>query len=73
MQDCVLCFACEAWSTHRDHVDVGVVTLFCFPSIAFEGMHQYIPTLQKDQVSFNTGKVQKGGNPQNFGGVMALF
>ena len=38
------CFACEAWSTHRDHVSVRIVAhchTLGFRSIIFEGMHQF--------------------------------
>ena len=55
---CVLCLACEAWSTHSDHVGIHVVTLFGFRLITFEGISfNFIRTLQKDQASSNTGKV----------------
>ena len=57
-KDTRLCLACEAWSTHSDHVGIHVVTLFGFRLITFEGISfNYIRTLQKDQASSNTGKV----------------
>ena len=40
------CVACEAWSTYKDHVSVGVVGIvsshtFGLRSITFEGIHQF--------------------------------
>ena len=75
--NCHFCVACEAWSTHRDHDSVGVVsgvTILVSDRLLLKGCTNFIQTLKTDRASLNTGHVRKGGGKlQNFDLVMALF
>ena len=74
---------CEAWSTHRDHVSVGivggvffvvrVVTLLVSDRYLLNGCINFIQTLQKGKASLNIGQVRMWRSSTSFFTELWLF
>ena len=56
----------EVIDTHQVVPSLSGRNTFGFQSITFEGMDQFIQSLQKGKASLNTGHVQKGRSSAKF-------